>query len=409
MRQQAAAAKWTREEVTLYCPPWNLELRQQLRALLDPNLPGVQVPVMRPSSYEEGQGIPDHALPRFQGNPEDNFQVLSQVPEYLCGYWTKAHQSPRWEGDGKDDIRTQENRLQKVIKGYAARATRFMTTYEYRAPGGLNHGLSALHNEVEEYMVPPMVESASALLGHFVTLYQEREFHRKRLTQLEQQALQTQSETDIETNILRAQMLGLRQGVESAHQAKERLEEQVQTISAREEKAQEALQASKEDIAQLTGELSLSRRRVGELERKLSALRKSLRSRSRTDTPASTKTEVVSSKALTVSIAQMTIGVAPPLVATTTTRQSAATPVSATALPAIRPIATPVGTADTATMVAHSAVQMTTGSPYSTHPPPPGFPYLPTGYPPYWGMYPYPISSMCRRCRPCLWEGTLRP
>ena len=49
---------------------------------------------MRPSSYEDGQAIPDHALPRFQGNPEDNFQVLSPVPEYLRGYWTKAHQSP---------------------------------------------------------------------------------------------------------------------------------------------------------------------------------------------------------------------------------------------------------------------------------------------------------------------------
>ena len=89
-----------------------------------------------------------------------------------------------------------------MITGYAARATRFMTTYENRAPGGLNHGLSALHDEVEEYMVPPMVELASALLGDFVTLYQEREFHRKRLTQLEQQALPPQSETDTETNIL---------------------------------------------------------------------------------------------------------------------------------------------------------------------------------------------------------------
>ncbi len=207
MKQQAAAAEGTREEVTLYCPPQNLEPRQQL--LLDPSLPGVQVPVVHPAGYEDGQPIPDHALPRFQGNPEDNFNILAPVPEYLHGYWTKAHQSPRWKGDGEGDIRTQENHLQKVITGYAARATHFMTTYEYRAPGGLNHGLSALYDEVTMYMVPPMVESASALLGDFVALYQEREFHRKRLAHLEQQALKTQSETDIETNILRAQMLGL--------------------------------------------------------------------------------------------------------------------------------------------------------------------------------------------------------
>ncbi len=113
-----------------------------------------------------------------------------------------------------------------------------------------------------------------------------------------------------------------------------------------------------------------------------------LRSRTRTDTPTLTSTEVVSSKALTVSIAEMTIGVAPSMVATTTTRQSAAAPVSTTTVSAGRSIATPVGTADTATMVAHSVVQMATGSPY-----PPGFPYLPAGYPPYWGMYPYPYPQ----------------
>ncbi len=70
-------------------------------------------------------------------------------------------------------------------------ATCCMTTYEYRAPGGLNHGLSMLHNEIDKYMVPPMVEHASALLGDFVILYQEREFHCRRLAQLEQQALET--------------------------------------------------------------------------------------------------------------------------------------------------------------------------------------------------------------------------
>ena len=48
-----------------------------------------------------------------------------------------------------------------------------------------------LHNEIDKYMVPPMVEHASALLGDFVILYQEREFHCRRLAQLEQQALET--------------------------------------------------------------------------------------------------------------------------------------------------------------------------------------------------------------------------
>ena len=105
------------------------------------------------------------------------------------------------------------------------------------------------------------------------------------------------------------------------------------------------------------------------------------------------KTEVVSSKALTVSIAQMTIGVAPPLVVAATTHQQAVTPASAAPTPSRRLTTASVEAADTATTVAHSAAQLATGNPYTTHPPPPGFPYLSTGYPLYWGMYPYPYPQ----------------
>ncbi len=59
---------------------------------------------------------------------------MSPVPEYLRGYWMKEHQSPRWEGDGKGDIRTQECRLKEIIHGYATAAARNITTYEYKAP-----------------------------------------------------------------------------------------------------------------------------------------------------------------------------------------------------------------------------------------------------------------------------------
>ncbi len=394
MKQQAAAAKGTSaDEVTVYCPLQNLTPRQQMRALLDPQLPGVQVPVGRSWSYKEDQAIPDHTLPRFRGNPKDNCQVISPVPENLRGYWTQAHQGPRWEGDGKGDIRIQEGGLQKVIKGYAALPTRCMATYEYKAPDGLNHGLSALHDEIDKYIVPPMVEHASALLGDFVVLYQEREFHHRRLAQLEQQALEAQNASNAETNVLRAQMLGLRQGIECAHQEKEWLEEQVQVIGAREEKAQNELQSSRETVARLTGEMTLSRKQMGDLEDELACIRKSLRSHIRTESSTSGKMEAANSKTLTSSIAQMTIGVAPPLVATSATCQSAATLVPTAVAAARSQQGMPVGSADTTTTVARSAVQVDTGSPYPAPPPPPGFPHLPTGYPPYWGMYPYPYPQ----------------
>ena len=108
------------------------------------------MPADQSGKYDDDQAIPDHALPRFRGNPKSNFQVMSPVPEYLRGYWTKEHQSPRWEGDSKGDIRTQEGRLKEIIQGYTALAARCVTTYEYKAPNSLNHGLSLLHDEVEK-------------------------------------------------------------------------------------------------------------------------------------------------------------------------------------------------------------------------------------------------------------------
>ncbi len=188
-------------------------------------------------------------------------------------------------------------------------------------------------------------------------------------------------------------MSELRQGIERAHQEKERLEERVQMIGAREEKAQKELQTSRETVARLTGEMTLSGKQMADLEDELACIRKSLRSRSRTESSTSGKTEAASFNTLTSSIAQMTIGVAPPLVATAVTSQPSATVVPTTVAAARSQLSTPAGSTDIATTVAQSAVQMATGSPYPVPPPSPGFPYLSTGYPPYWGMYPYPYPQ----------------
>ncbi len=54
--------------------------------------------------------------------------------------------------------------------GYAAHAVWHMTTYKYRAPRGLNHGLAILHEEMSHHLVPPMLEDAAGLLGDFTTM-----------------------------------------------------------------------------------------------------------------------------------------------------------------------------------------------------------------------------------------------
>ncbi len=76
---------------------------------------------------------------------------------------------------------------------------------------------------------------------------------------------------------------------------------------------------------------------------------------------------------------------------TSTTRQAAATHAANTTVGS-QP-STHAGFVDVTITATQSAVQMATGSLYTTFLPPPGFPCLSTGYPPYWGMYPYPYPQ----------------
>ena len=170
MARRAAATQGKKEEITLYCPPRNWDRKHRIRAHLDARFPGTRVQIVRPANYPEGQPVPVHALPRFQGNPLDNFNVCGPIPEWLRGYWTTANQSPSWRGESTNDIFRQEIRLRNIIMGYAARAVWHMTTYEYRAPCRLNHGLAIPHEEMSHYPVPPMLEDAAGLLGDFTAM-----------------------------------------------------------------------------------------------------------------------------------------------------------------------------------------------------------------------------------------------
>ncbi len=170
MACRAAATQGTKEEITLYYPPCSWDPKHRMRAHLDSRFPGTQVQVVRPVDYPEGHLVPVHALPRFQGNPLDNYNVCRPNPEWLHGYWTGANQSPSWRGESTNDIFRQETRLRNIIMGYAAHAVRHMTTYGYRALRGLNHGLAILHEEMSSYLVPPMLEDAAELLGDFTAM-----------------------------------------------------------------------------------------------------------------------------------------------------------------------------------------------------------------------------------------------
>ncbi len=238
-----------------------------------------------------------------------------------------------------------------------------------------------------------------------MVLYQECEFHRRRLAQLEQPTLETQNQTDAETNIPWAQLSGLRQEIEWDHQHRERLEDQMQVTGAREEKAQKELQASKERVATLTGEMTLFRKQVGDLEHELAYIRKTLLSLTRTESSTSGKAEAASSKTMTSSIAQMTIGTTPALAATSTTCQAAATLASTTTAVARSQPSTYGGYVDVATTAAQPVVQtarVRTQHPYlhrATHTFRPGIHLIGECTPTH-------IPRTCRRCQPCQWEET---
>ena len=170
MARRAAATQGNKEVITMYCPPRSWDPKHRMRAHLDARFPGTRVQIVRPVDYPEGHPVPVHALPRFQGNPLDNYNVCGPIPERLRGYWTKANQSPSWRGESTNDIFRQDTRLRNIIMGYTARAVRHMTTYEYRVPCGLNHGLAILHEEMSHYLVPPMLEDAAELLGDFTAM-----------------------------------------------------------------------------------------------------------------------------------------------------------------------------------------------------------------------------------------------
>ncbi len=64
MKQQAEATRGVGEDtVTIYSSPPNWTPLQQLRAFLDPRLPGVQVPADQSGKCDDDQAIPDHGIP----------------------------------------------------------------------------------------------------------------------------------------------------------------------------------------------------------------------------------------------------------------------------------------------------------------------------------------------------------
>ncbi len=139
-----------------------------------------------------------------------------------------------------------------------------------------------------EYLVPHMLEDTSALLGDFVALYQEWDIHKMQLLYLEQRAKLTKGEAEIEANVLRAEVVGLKQGLDRARLEKEWMEQQLDEARDQLEEAQADLQTARSQITKNAGDLTYNRAQVGKLETELAVLREQLESTSRSTFPALT-------------------------------------------------------------------------------------------------------------------------
>ncbi len=112
-----------------------------------------------------------------------------------------------------------DTRHSRVIIGYTAKTSQAITTYEYQAPHGLNHGLADMHDELMKYLVPPMLEDASASPCI-------RSVRQMQLLFLERRVKLTKGEAEIEANVLRAKVAGLQQGLNRAQLEREQMEQQ---------------------------------------------------------------------------------------------------------------------------------------------------------------------------------------
>ncbi len=104
---------------------------------------------------------------------------------------------------------------------------------------------------------------------------------------------------------------------------------------------------------------------MGEVEDELARLRRVTRARSRSESSTQRRAEAASSKTLTSSIAQMTIGTVPPATTTSISRSATTTLTTSSAVAATGQPSTQAGLADATLSATQSAAQLATGSPYA--------------------------------------------
>ncbi len=263
--------------------------------------------IIRPAEYPEGHPIPVHALPPFQGNPLDSYNVRGPIPEWLRGYWTAANQSLGWREVVHHDIFHQETWLSHGIC-----RLRSASHDEYRAPGGLNHGLAILHEEMSKYLAPPMLEDAAEFLGDFVAMSEALSANQMQIRALEDQAIHLREEAG-NLNYLQAEAeANLHQDLERARERMRQIEEERNDTIGQLEDIKGERRNLQAQLSTTAGELRVSQAAVQQLEADLAKAHCPQKATPQLTAVTTADPRAVCSQALASSISRMTLGTVQP-------------------------------------------------------------------------------------------------
>ncbi len=194
-----------------------------------------------------------------------------------------------------------------------------MTTYEYRAPRGLNHGLAILHEEMSHYLVPPMLEDAAGLLGDFTAMTEALSACRVQIRAHENQSAHSRQEARNTAYLQAEQEACLKRELNKARTQLRQVEAERDDATSHLLDLQEERRELQAQLSVKVADLQVTEGVVKQLETEVKRLEDDLAEARRLHKAATSGpvemlpvTSVTHSQALAMSISRMTLGGAHP-------------------------------------------------------------------------------------------------
>ncbi len=196
--------------------------------------------------------------------------------------------------------------------GYAARAVQHMTTYEYRAPRGLNHGLAILHEEMSHYLVPPMLEDAAELLGDFTAMTEALSACRMQIRAHENQSAHSRQEVRNAAYLRAEEEARLKLELNEARTQLRQVEEQRDDAIGQMLEIKDERRDLQAQLSAKAADLRVNEGVMRQLEADLAEARRLQKAIPPATVETPSEPRATHSQALATSISRMTLGIAQP-------------------------------------------------------------------------------------------------